>query len=36
VRGGAFYETGVTDSKQSGKIKVNELGIEINISIRGE
>jgi hypothetical protein len=36
VRGGAHFEIGETDSKLSGKTKIRELGIDVNISIRGE
>jgi len=36
VRGGAHFEIGETESKLTGKTKILELGIDINISIRGE
>jgi hypothetical protein len=35
VRGGAFFEVGKTDSKRTGKNSIQEFGIDINISIRG-
>ena len=35
VRGGAFFEVGQTDSKRTGKNSIQEFGIDINISIRG-
>jgi cell surface protein SprA len=35
VRGGAFFEVGATDSKRAGKTSVQEFGIDVNISIRG-
>ncbi len=35
VRGGAFFEVGSTDSKRNGKTSVQEFGIDVNISIRG-
>jgi cell surface protein SprA len=35
VRGGAFFEVGSTDSERSGKTSVQEFGIDVNISIRG-
>ncbi|MDZ7291663.1 MAG: cell surface protein SprA [candidate division KSB1 bacterium] len=36
VRGGAYFEIGKTDSKLSGTTNIKELGIDVNISIRGE
>jgi cell surface protein SprA len=36
VRGGAHFEIGKNESKQAGKTDIKELGIDINISIRGE
>jgi hypothetical protein len=36
VRGGAHFEIGKTESKLSGTTNIKELGIDINISIRGE
>jgi hypothetical protein len=36
VRGGAHFEIGKTESKLSGDTNIKELGIDINISIRGE
>jgi hypothetical protein len=36
VRGGAFFEIGKTESKLSGTTNIKELGIDVNISIRGE
>jgi len=35
VTGGAFFEMGQTKSKLNGTIKTQELGINVNISIRG-
>ncbi|RMF60076.1 MAG: hypothetical protein D6743_15505, partial [Calditrichaeota bacterium] len=35
VRGGAFIEFGTTNSKRVGKTSIQEFGIDINISIRG-
>ncbi|MFQ5750666.1 MAG: cell surface protein SprA [bacterium] len=35
VRGGAFIEIGTTNSKRAGKTSVQEFGLDINISIRG-
>ena len=36
VRGGAHFEIGKTESKLTGTTNIKELGIDINISIRGE
>ncbi|MCI0698724.1 cell surface protein SprA [candidate division KSB1 bacterium] len=36
VRGGAHFEIGQTNSLLSGKTNIRELGIDVNISIRGE
>jgi hypothetical protein len=36
VRGGAHFEIGKTESKLSGDTNIKELGIDVNISIRGE
>lgn len=36
VRGGAHFEIGQTNSLLSGKTNIKELGIDVNISIRGE
>jgi cell surface protein SprA len=36
VRGGAHFEIGQTKSLRSGETKIFELGIDVNISIRGE
>lgn len=35
VRGGAHFEVGKTKSKRAGETKIKELGIDVNISIRG-
>ncbi|HEX9654627.1 MAG TPA: cell surface protein SprA, partial [bacterium] len=35
VRGGAFFEVGTTDSERAGKTSIQEFGIDVNISIRG-
>jgi hypothetical protein len=36
VRGGAFFIFGKTESKLSGTTDIKELGVDVNISIRGE
>ncbi|MCG3119473.1 MAG: hypothetical protein ALAOOOJD_01882 [bacterium] len=36
VRGGARFEIGKTESKLSGTTNIKEIGIDVNISIRGE